>query len=83
MAGSTAEGTWTFNKETGEAILNINSMKGLDGKQAEGAPKTWSAYLDDNDSRLAFYPMPPESAALLKQTKEKGALKKGISLYRR
>jgi len=83
MGGATVEGTWTFNKETGEVVLNISSMKGPDGNAAGGAPNAWTAYLDDNDSRLSFYPMPPESVALIKQAKQKGGLSGGISLYRR
>ena len=83
MGGATTEGTWTFNKETGEVVLNITTTKAPDGNEAFGGPKAWTAYLDDSDRRLSFYPMPPDSVALLKQSKEKGGLFGGISLYRR
>lgn len=82
MGGATTEGTWTFNKESGEVILNIAKVTGPDGKDAELGLKSWCAYLDDGDRRLALYPMPVEFAAELKKTKEKGALKKGISLFK-
>ena len=80
--GATSEGNWTFNKETGEVVLNITTMKGLDGAVAEQKPTAWTAYMDESDMRLAFYPMPPESVALIKESKVKGGLSGGISLYR-
>jgi len=84
MGGATTDGNWTFNKETGEVILNISKMKGPDGKELEaGAPTAWTAYLDDGDQRLAFYPAPPESVAMIKKSGETGGLTNGISLYKR
>jgi hypothetical protein len=38
--------------------------------------------MDESDMRLAFYPMPPESVAMIKDSKVKGGLSGGISLYR-
>lgn len=83
MGGATTEGTWTFNKETGEVILNISKVTGPDGKESEIGIDSWCAYLDSGNRRLALYPMPAAFAAELKKTKEKGALKQGISLYKR
>jgi hypothetical protein len=82
MGGATTEGNWTFNKETGEVVLNITTMKGPDGAVVEQKPSAWTAYMDDNDMRLAFYPAPPESVALIKDSKVKGGLSGSISLYR-
>jgi hypothetical protein len=88
MGGATTEGAWTFNKETGEVVLNIAKMMGPDGKEMEsppsgGPPSSWTAYLADDNGKLAFYPAPPESVAMLKQTKEKGGLSGGVSLYKK
>ena len=84
MGGATVEGNWTFTKETGEVVLNITKVKGPDGKEvAEGAPKAWTAYLGDDNRRLAFYPAPPESVAMLKQSNVKGGLSGGVSLYKK
>jgi hypothetical protein len=83
MGGATTEGNWTFNKETGEAVLNITTMKGPDGVAVAQAPSSWTAYMDDSNMRLSFYPAPPESAAELRKSKVKGGLSGGISLYRR
>jgi hypothetical protein len=82
MGGATTEGTWTFNKETGETVLSIKTMKGPDGQVVPQAPTAWTAYLNDDNMKLSFYPAPPESAAQIRQSKEKGGLKRGISLYR-
>ena len=83
MGGATTEGNWTFNKETGEAVLNITTMKGPDGAVMAQAPTAWTAILDDDNRRLAFYPAPPESVAMIKQAKIKGGLSGGVSLYKR
>jgi hypothetical protein len=88
MGGATTEGNWTFNKETGEVVLNISKMMGPDGKEMESPPNgsppsSWTAYLADDNGKLAFYPAPPESVAMLKQSKTKGGLSGGVSLYKK
>ncbi len=83
MGGATTEGSWTFNKETGEVVLNIAKMKGPDGKELEqGAPSAWTAYLGDDNRRLAFYPAPPESVATIRNSGSKEGLANGVSLYK-
>lgn len=71
--GATTEGTWTFNKETGEVVLNITTMKGPDGQVMEQAPSAWTAYMDESDMRLTFLPADPESVAMIKTPKSKAA----------
>src|SRR5688572_2563505 len=83
MGGATTEGNWTFNKETGEAVLNITAMKGPDGQPVESAPTAWTAILDDDNRRLGFYPAPPESVAMIRESKVKGGFTSGVSLYKR
>jgi hypothetical protein len=82
MGGATTEGNWTFNKETGEVVLNITTMKGPDGAVMEQKPTAWTAYMDESDMRLSFYPADPETVATIKESKVKGGLTGGISLYR-
>ena len=83
MGGATTEGSWTFNKESGEVVLTIAKMKGPDGQEMEQAPSAWTAYLGDDNQKLSFYPAPPESASMLKQSKAKGGLSGGVSLYKK
>ena len=83
MGGATTEGSWTFNKESGEVVLNIAKMKGPDGKEMEGAAGAWTAYLGDNNQRLAFYPAPPESVAMIRKSGSKEGLANGVSLYKK
>jgi hypothetical protein len=83
MGGATTEGNWTFNKETGEVVLNITTMKGPTGEVMDQKPSAWTAYLDDNNRRLSFYPMDPESVATVKAAKVKGGLTAGVTMYRK
>jgi hypothetical protein len=83
MGGATTEGNWTFNKETGEVLLKISKMKGPDGTEVAQAPDAWTAYLGDDNRRLAFYPAPPESVTMMRQSDVKGGLSNGVSLYKK
>ena len=56
MAGATTEGTWTFNKETGEVVMKITSMKGPDQKEVKEFFQAWTAILNEDNRRLSFYP---------------------------
>jgi hypothetical protein len=85
--GQTFDGTWTFNKESGEVLLNIleSSMPlAEDGAKKPKEPMFWVAQLDDQDYRLGLFMMPPESVALMKKSLDgkKQGLSNGISLYK-
>lgn len=83
MAGATTEGTWTFNKETGEVVMKITSMKGPDQKEVKEFFQAWTAFLNDDNRRLSFYPAPPESVAMLRESKVPGGMTNGISLFKK
>jgi hypothetical protein len=83
MGGAVTEGTWTFNKETGEVLMKISSMKGPDGKEVAGGTTEWTAYLDEDNRRLGFYPAPPGVVKMIKESTDPGAMKRGVSLYKK
>src|SRR5687768_2380576 len=49
--GHVMEGGWTFDKESGELLLNTTKVQGLLGKSAF-KPDKWVAYLDPDNLRL-------------------------------
>jgi hypothetical protein len=78
--GNTMNGTWSFDKKSGEMILNVGKIQplpGLPGGQGL-QPGAWVAYLDPDNLRLRLYPVPRESAELMKNSK--GPMADGIPL---
>ena len=75
--GSAMEGTWTFNRDSGELLLNVTRAQPILGRQQMPAG-TWVAYLDPDNTRLRLYLGGPDVAA---QTKKGGGpLADGIPL---
>jgi hypothetical protein len=77
-AGQVMSGDWTFDKESGELLLNINKTEDLEGNPVEQAAQTWAAYLEPTNDRLRLYPVPKEAMELMKSSDS--ALAKGIAL---
>jgi hypothetical protein len=71
-------GDWSFNKESGELLLNINQTKDLEGNPVEQAAQTWVAYLEPTNDKLRLYPVPKESVELMKSVDS--PMSKGIPL---
>ena len=75
--GNVMEGTWTFDKEDGETILNVTKAQPLPGGQHLPF-KTLVAYLDPDNLRLRLYPGGPVEADIAK--KSGGPMADGIPL---
>jgi hypothetical protein len=66
-AGHQCQGDWTFDKQSGEVALKVKSAEPLlptpAAKDAPAfKPQTYTAYLDEDNSRLRFLPVPPDIA---------------------
>jgi hypothetical protein len=79
--GNNVDGTWTFDKKSGEMQLNVAKIQSINPAipQVQGLPGgTWVAYLDPDNLRLRVYPMPKEHVAMLQ--KSGGPMADGIAL---
>ena len=76
FAGQQCKGDWKFDKEKGEVELKVKSAQPLlpvpDGKAAPFEPRTYSAFLDEDNSCLRFVPAPPDAARQMNEKKGPG-----------
>ena len=75
--GNIMEGAWTFDKESGELLLNGATARPLPGAQTM-QPGTWVAYMDPDNLRLRLHMGGPQVAA--QAQKSGGPLADGIPL---
>jgi hypothetical protein len=73
-------GEFTFNRDTGEVVLTILQEKGPLPEDASRGDLSWTAYLDENNEQLLLFPVPPASAATVRQAKLPGGVPAGIKL---
>ncbi len=80
--GHAVQGTWSFNKDTGELLLTQTGVQRLlpvgGGAQSDLPPGPWIAFMDPDNLRLRVYPCQPSQVDMLKQSR--GPLADGIPL---
>jgi hypothetical protein len=80
-AGSTMHGTWTFDEESGEMLLNITRVEVPQASQGDRSlvqPGVWVANLDPDNKRLRVMLGDAKNVALVQ--KSGGPLADGIPL---
>lgn len=79
----TTSGEFTFNGDTGEVVLKILQVKMVPEADASNPDLSWTAYLNDDNNQLLFFPVPPADAAILRQGKLPTGKQPGIKLEKR
>ena len=76
FAGHQCKGDWKFDKQTGEVELKVKSAEPIlpvpGGNAQAFEPRTYSAFLDEDNSSLRFVPAPPDAARQMQEKKGPG-----------